>query len=296
MKVSICIPAYKHEFFLKRCLDSVLAQSFTDFEVIITDDSPDDTLKNLVKTYDDKRIRYFKNEKPLGSPANWNEGLKKAEGDYIKLIHHDDWFSSSQSLGEYVNILERNPEIAIAFSGCCNIDEDQNQKKHIACDKYLRDLKKEAKTVYLGNLLGAPSVCIFRNHKNLYFDPKLTWLVDSDFYIRTIQEGSFVYTTQILVNIGVSRYQITHQYLTEATKKTSEKIYLYEKFNLKDYPFKYRKSLLRSFGRQQIFSTANLKKNFPDTKLTMSVLDSLWSYYFHIRKITGIYLLGKPTL
>lgn len=56
MKVSICIPAYKQPEFLKRCLDSVFEQSYTDYEVIITDDSPDNEIEKLVNTYSDNQI------------------------------------------------------------------------------------------------------------------------------------------------------------------------------------------------------------------------------------------------
>lgn len=106
MKVSICIPAYKHIDFLRRCLNSILEQRFTDYEVVITDDSPDDSLQKLVEEYSDERIKYFKNKKALGSPLNWNEGIKKANGEYIKILHHDDWFSSPDSLEKYVRLLD----------------------------------------------------------------------------------------------------------------------------------------------------------------------------------------------
>ncbi len=81
MKVSICIPAYKHPHFLKRCLDSVLEQDFSDYEIVITDDSPDNTLQKLVSaTYNDDRIRYYKNEKPLGSPPQLERSYKESTG------------------------------------------------------------------------------------------------------------------------------------------------------------------------------------------------------------------------
>lgn len=285
MKVSICIPAYKHINFLKRCLDSILEQEFSDYEVVITDDSPDDSLQRFVETYSDQRIQYFKNERSLGSPLNWNEGIKKAKGEYIKILHHDDWFSSSQSLSKFVQLLDENPNADIAFSASCDIDANNNSKPHIASDIFLTSLKKEAETIYTGNQLGAPSVCIFRN-KDYVFDPNLIWLVDIDFYIQVIMAGNntFAFTPDILVNIGVSEFQITRQCLTETKVRISEKIYLYRKYNLQNKSAKYRKSLLRYMGREGIFNTANLKKVLPDSDFTFTGSDSLWAYIYYIKK------------
>src|ERR1043166_5570237 len=96
---SICIPAYKRVNFLKRLLDSIAAQSFKDFEVIITDDSPGNEVYDLTEHYKDNfTILYLKNPATLGTPANWNEAISHARGEWIKLMHDDDWFSSSESL------------------------------------------------------------------------------------------------------------------------------------------------------------------------------------------------------
>ena len=97
--VSICIPAYKNTSFLKRLLESVLTQSYPNIEVIISDDSPDDSVKKLAQSYQDKlTISYFKNIPSLGTPANWNYSMKQGKGDYIKLIHDDDWLATSDAL------------------------------------------------------------------------------------------------------------------------------------------------------------------------------------------------------
>lgn len=284
MKVSICIPAYKHIDFLKRCLDSILEQEFSDYEVVITDDSPDNSLQKLIEIYSDKRIQYFKNEKALGSPKNWNEGIKRAKGEYIKILHHDDWFSSPQSLSKFVKILDENPDADIAFSASCDINANNEKKTHIANETFLSNLREETETIYTGNQLGAPSVCIFRN-KNYTFDPNLIWLVDIDFYMQVImKKKSFAFTSEILVNIGVSEFQITRQCLTEAKVRISEKIYLYQKYNLINKSDKYRKSLLRYMGREGIFNTSSLKKTLPKTDFVFTRSDSLWAHIYCIKK------------
>ena len=285
MKVSICIPAYKHIDFLRRCLNSILEQRFTDYEVVITDDSPDDSLQKLVEEYSDERIKYFKNEKPLGSPLNWNEGIKKAKGEYIKILHHDDWFSSPDSLGKYVKLLDENPSADIAFSASCDLDSNNNSKPHIASSEFISELENDATIIYTGNRLGAPSVCIFRN-KGYLFDPNLIWLVDMDFYMQVImaRDNTFAISPEILVNIGISEFQITQQCLAETKVKISEKIYLYKKYSLENKPAKYRKSLLKYMGREKIRRTSDLRDILPDSDFTFSRSDTFQAYIYYTRK------------
>jgi len=285
MKVSICIPAYKQPVFLKRCLDSVLEQDFSDYEIIITDDSPDNVLLELVSTYNNNHIRYYKNEKPLGSPRNWNEGIKKAQGEYVKILHHDDWLATPHSLGKFVTMLDNNPDINIAFSGCCDVNENGDKKIHIAKPSFLKELEKEPETVYRGNQLGAPSVCVFRNHKDYLFDPQLVWMVDSDFYIRVISgNNKFVYSPELLVNIGISEHQITQQCMSDITISIKEKIYLFEKFELDKKSVAYRNTLIRVLGRNKIFNNKSLNKILNNTGFLMTERDSLLTYYYFIKK------------
>src|SRR5687767_8300464 len=92
--VSICIPAYKNVSYLGRLLDSIAEQTFADFEVVITDDSPDNSVEDFLKNYSRiETISYYRNVPACGTPENWNAGIRKARGKWIKLMHDDDWFS-----------------------------------------------------------------------------------------------------------------------------------------------------------------------------------------------------------
>jgi len=288
MKVSICIPTYKHPDFLKRCLDSVLQQDFTNYEIIITDDSPDDSISRLAETYNDERIHYYKNDRTLGSPRNWNKAISKAKGEYIKILHHDDWLAEPYSLRKYVELLNNNPDADIAFSASCDIDEKGEKKSHIANETSLKKIEKDPPAIYLGNAIGAPSVCIFRNNKGYEFDPNLVWLVDIEFYIRLITaKRIFSYNPEILVNIGISEFQITQQCLAELKLRISEKLYLYHKLGLDNKSSEYRRSLIRTLGRESILSTAGLKKILPDTQFSFNLYDSILALYFYGRKLIG---------
>ena len=89
-RVSICIPTYRGAAYLAATLDSVLAQSYSNFELWILDDnSPDDT-QTIVARYTDPRIKYVRNTQNLGPEGNWNKCMDLAQGKYFKLLPHDD--------------------------------------------------------------------------------------------------------------------------------------------------------------------------------------------------------------
>jgi glycosyltransferase involved in cell wall biosynthesis len=229
MKVSICIPTYRSAETLRRCVDSILLQDFNDYEIIITDDSQNDDLKDISTI--DPRIKYIKNEYPLGSPENWNKAILYANGEYIKIMHHDDWFSNQTSLTQFVEALDNNPHSLFVFSGCSDIGL-KNIKRKISF-KNTRLLKKNTDVLFRNNIIGAPSVTMYRNKSTIQFDKNLVWLVDIDFYIRILNNNrNFVTIPDSLVNIGISEDQITNKCLNNKKIILNEYLYVYEKFTL----------------------------------------------------------------
>jgi glycosyltransferase involved in cell wall biosynthesis len=94
--VSICISTYRQVEFLRQTLHSILAQDYSEYEIVVTDDSPDDCVETVVRSMDfGTRMRFFRNRTRLGAPENWNEAVRRASGEYIKIMHHDDHFTPS---------------------------------------------------------------------------------------------------------------------------------------------------------------------------------------------------------
>ena len=115
--VSVCIPTYLGGATLGASIASVLAQSHTDFELIVLDDnSPDDT-RDVVAQFHDSRLVYRRNEINLGPQGNWNQCLSVAQGTYFKLLPHDDLLHPD-CLARQIGILEsdRNNHLALVFS------------------------------------------------------------------------------------------------------------------------------------------------------------------------------------
>jgi glycosyltransferase involved in cell wall biosynthesis len=125
MKFSITIPIYKATF-LKECIESVLSQTYKDFEVIIVNDASPEDLTSIVKSFDDSRIKYYVNEKNCGAinvVDNWNKCLSYATGDYIICMGDDDKLLPS-CLEEYVKLIETYPGLGVYHAWTELIDEN----------------------------------------------------------------------------------------------------------------------------------------------------------------------------
>jgi len=111
--VSVVIPTYNQPNFLRQAINSVLKQTHKNFELLIVDDCSTDNTADVVHSYKDTRIQYIKTEKNLRPPGSWNFGAKKAKGDFISVLPHDDiWHSNF--LEEMINQFKVNPNIAFA--------------------------------------------------------------------------------------------------------------------------------------------------------------------------------------
>ena len=115
-KVSVLMPVYKtDENYLREAIESILSQTFEDFEFLILDDCPEDDREEIIKSYKDKRIKYYKNEKNLGITPSRNKLIDMAQGEYLAVFDHDD-ISLPERLGKQVVYLDEHPECGVV--GC----------------------------------------------------------------------------------------------------------------------------------------------------------------------------------
>jgi glycosyltransferase involved in cell wall biosynthesis len=121
LKVSVCIPTYNSARFLAGAIDSVLAQSFADFELVVCDNASDDSTPELCRGYRDARIRYVRYEQLVSQGGNWNRCVAIARGDYVALLHADDEYKPA-FLAERVAALDRSTDAGMAFGAVEIID------------------------------------------------------------------------------------------------------------------------------------------------------------------------------
>lgn len=280
-RVSICIPTYRQIDYLRETLYSVKAQDFDDYELIISDDTPDETVQQLVASIGfDDRLHYHRNPVSLGSPENWNAAVRLAKGEYIKLLHHDDRFSHSGVLSTFVRLLDEHPEADFAFSAS-SAENILHGHSHDHCpgQEQVAQLILAPEKLFLNNLIGAPSATIYRNGLGIEYDCKLQWLVDVDFYIRLLcKNPHLAYTPEILIaaanNAG---HQITERCKNNAAIDMFEHLYLYQKIAPKisgDPGVQF--VWFRLFERYQIYSPADLKR----LRIALPSLENLLQPFF----------------
>jgi glycosyltransferase involved in cell wall biosynthesis len=256
VKVSVCIPAYRQVDFLRQTLRSLVEQDFEDFELIVTDDSPDESVRTLLTEFDfGDRLKYVHNKPALGSPENWNAAVRMARGEYIKILHHDDQFIRSDALRTFVRLLDEHSHADFGFSGSRVDHVDSGLRRiHRADEQQLADLRADPAALFLGNCVGAPSATICRRQVGLEYDPRMKWLVDVDFYYRVLMRNKrFAFTAEPLISTPTNaRHQVTQICRDDGAVELGEAMLLFEKLTLtqRDHPHVVRgwRHLFRRFG------------------------------------------------
>lgn len=181
--LSIAIPVWgihgKGIDYLETNLSWLANQSFTDFEVIISDHSVDDFIKNYIELWSNiLNIKYFKHEIGRGSIShNLNNALKHCSGDYIKILFQDDFLYNELSLETIVSYI-KNKDVNWLVTGCAHTKDMEtifNPMIPVYHNK-----------IYEGiNTISSPSVLTIKNSTDmLYFNESLKWLMDVEYYKR----------------------------------------------------------------------------------------------------------------
>ena len=123
--VSVIMPVFNGERFLAAAIESILAQTFTDFEFIIVDDGSHDSSPEIANSYaeQDKRIRFIKLERNRGGADARNQGMAVASGEFIAVMDCDD-VSLPERLQRQVDFLEQRPEIGVLGTGAQAVNEE----------------------------------------------------------------------------------------------------------------------------------------------------------------------------
>jgi glycosyltransferase involved in cell wall biosynthesis len=178
-KVTVAIPTYNRAHYLKEAIESVLNQTYTDYELLVVDNASTDNTEEVVKSFNDKRIKYIKNEKNIGMVNNWNKCIDLAQGKYL-IIFHDDDIMKPELLEKEINILNRYDDVVIVATNVTLIDEDNNvlKRKNIRINEDIIFKKEDfIRKIYKENLyLPCPTVMMrlsFINKYNLRFEEEV---------------------------------------------------------------------------------------------------------------------------
>ena len=211
--VSVCIPTYRGAAHIAETIESALAQTFADFELVIVDDASPDETGQIVARYRDPRLRYVR-EPNAGVEENWNRCLRLARGRYFKLLPHDDLIAPD-CLARQVAVLEADPEERLALVFCARRIID-GRSRALMTRRYSRSRRgviagREAVRNCIrsgANLLGEPGGVLFRTalaRRVGAFDARLRLVTDLDYWVRLLVHGDAFYLPERLVSFRVSR-------------------------------------------------------------------------------------------
>ena len=113
--VSFVVPCYKLAQFLPECINSILSQTYANFEILIMDDHSPDNTAEVAASFQDERVRYIRNDPNLGHLQNYNKGITLSRGKYVWLISADDYLRKPYLLEKYVHLLDNHPNVGYAF-------------------------------------------------------------------------------------------------------------------------------------------------------------------------------------
>lgn len=208
--VSVCIPAYQAARYLQATIDSILAQTHRDFELVIVDNASTDGTREILDAITDDRVRVVRNESTIPVVDNFNCAVRHTRGELVKLVCADDLLAPD-CLGEQVAVLVNSPDVALVSARTDFVDDDgevivkarglRGMGGRLPADTAVRRLVHNG-----GNPIGAPVAVMFRRvdfDRCGGFHNDQPFLADLDLWVRLLRGGDFVGLTSTLGSFRV---------------------------------------------------------------------------------------------
>ena len=188
MLVSVVIPNYNCEKFISQTIDSVIAQTYCNWEMIIIDDCSTDNSINIIKKYvnSEKRIKLIKLDKNGGVSKARNIGLQSANGDYIAFLDSDDYWDENK-LQEQISFMQ-NRGIALSYTSYIKMNENSEQIGEVQVPESV-DYKKMLKS----NFIACSSSIVKKEAINNFTFPPLKLRQDHAFWLSILKRGYIAY-------------------------------------------------------------------------------------------------------
>ena len=272
--ISIIVPIYNTEKYLRQCLDSIINQTYANFEVLLVNDGSTDLSGMICQEYveNDSRFRYFEKENGGVSSAR-NLGLERSGGAYITFIDSDDWVEPNHLEALLKGIKENNTDIAVSKHKSFNTEDGlfyfpaySNQSQNDLCikKKQIRPfLELFPKLNYLTHDFACIASKLFKKSltQNLFLDEKLTQSEDLDYFFKLyLRAESIVYIDEVTY-IYVQHGQNASHHPSEASALCDIKVHwnmldFINELNIPNYYYLERIKHLLSYW----------KDSFPDSK------------------------------
>jgi glycosyltransferase involved in cell wall biosynthesis len=219
--VTVYIPTYNRSGMLKEAIESVLAQSFEDFELIISDNASEDETEAIVKSFNDRRIIYLRNDRNIGSQKNWQRCLSLSKGRYITILSDDDQMMPG-NLALKVEVLSKNEQVGLVHSKYHLINDEGTIIKYNTnwrhgpdrdCDMIERGLDVVEKMLLTFNIIN-PSTVMFKRecYERLGgFSKRLKLTDDWEYWMHIACYYDVAFLAKPLINWRVHAGSLTSQ-------------------------------------------------------------------------------------
>lgn len=287
--ISVCIPTYNGTAYLHACLDSLLAQTFADFEVIVVDDHSSDTSFAIAEQYAvrDNRIRVHRNAHNLGLVGNWNRCVELAQGAWIKFLFHDDllaptclqrMFDAAQSGASSLVTCRRelifapdvDPTFADEVRNIPTMDTVFGDRRYISAADFCQAVLDH----FCVNMIGEPTVIMLRRdvfQRYGHFNADLIQICDLEYWIRIAIHEGITYVPETLASFRV------HNSATSAANRAKKRFrmeVLDALLLLHECAYNRHYAPLRNAARQR---KLNLKKWLAKDALEARYIAESWS-------------------
>lgn len=199
--VSVIIPTYNRQYLVQRAINSVLGQTYENFELLVVDDGSSDDTPRIVQGYEDERIKFFRHEHNKGACTARNTALERARGDYIAILGSDDIWLPDKLEKQLEAFAEAASEVGVIYTGMIKWHKSQKATE-LFLPKKSGDLYEEFLT---GNVLGpAESTALIKSEcfeEVGYYDSSLPSRQDLDMWIRISRLFKFDYVSECLARI-----------------------------------------------------------------------------------------------
>lgn len=210
--VSVCIPVYNGAAFIAEAVESVLSQTFTDYELVVLDNASTDDTPRILERFDDSRLRIIRHASNIGATANFNAALREARGEWIKILCADDalypdclkqQMQDAETSGGKKTVLLCSARDIIDADGCRWMRRGFPSRPGIVSGPDAIRRSARAGT----NLLGEPAAVLMHRETALRaggFDPAWRFCTDLDLWVRILQYGDLYTDSAALCAFRVS--------------------------------------------------------------------------------------------
>jgi glycosyltransferase involved in cell wall biosynthesis len=259
--VSIILPTYNRELYIKRAIDSVLNQTYRNIELIVIDDSSSDNTFQIISEIarKDSRVIILKNKENLGLVKNLNKGIELAKGKYVARLDDDDFWSDFKKIEKQVFFLEKNKDYGLVGGGMIKIDAKNNERARCLFPEKDKDIRK---IILLYNPFVHTSV-VFRKdvfNKVGGYDERFLYFEDWDLWMKIGKVSKFYNFQDYFVSYLDHEYDNPSHYRNlKIRRNISLGLELRRKYR-KDYPG-FKRAILLCF-MSYFYSFLPFKKNF----------------------------------